>query len=54
MKVELPEKIHCLRCSWSWIPRQADVRICPRCKSYLFNVPKKEKKNEQQNVRGAT
>lgn len=54
MNVELPEKLECLRCGWKWIPRQAEVRICPACKSYLFDKPRKEKKNDHENVHGAT
>ena len=28
------------RCLYSWVPRHSTIRICPRCKSRLWNVPK--------------
>ncbi len=33
------KKIKCKRksCGHEWVPRQADVRICPKCKSALFD-----------------
>jgi len=38
-------KIKCLRCEHEWAPRKldGDIRICPKCKSYLFDKPKKVK-----------
>ena len=35
--------IECLRCGHEWVPRKrdGDIRICPRCKSYLFDRPRK-------------
>ena len=32
--------LHCHRCVYSWRPIRTRVRICPRCKSKLWNVPK--------------
>ena len=32
-KVKLPQKLECLRCGYKWLPRIAEVRICPTCKS---------------------
>ena len=32
--------VHCYRCVYSWRPRSSVVRMCPRCKSRLWNVPK--------------
>jgi len=32
--------LHCYRCIYSWRPVQPLTRICPRCKSRLWNVPK--------------
>ena len=26
-------QIQCQRCSYSWVPRKAEVRVCPRCHS---------------------
>jgi hypothetical protein len=34
----LPE-LHCHRCIYSWTPRRAPIRMCPRCKSRLWDVP---------------
>ena len=39
--VKLPKPIKCKRCGHEWVPRQVDVRICPKCKSALWDVPKK-------------
>ena len=36
-------KLTCLRCKHIWIPRKTDVRLCPKCKTAYFNVPKKDK-----------
>jgi len=35
----VPE-FHCHRCVYTWVPRRTFVRMCPRCKSTLWNVPK--------------
>ncbi len=32
--------MRCLRCDHSWVPRKLDVRVCPQCKSYLWDKPK--------------
>ncbi len=32
--------LHCYRCIYSWRPRRGPPRICPRCKSKLWNAPK--------------
>jgi Zn finger protein HypA/HybF involved in hydrogenase expression len=29
----------CERCTHVWLPRQPHVRMCPACKSTLWNVP---------------
>jgi uncharacterized protein len=34
------ELLHCYRCGNSWVPRSRIVRICPRCKSKLWDEPK--------------
>jgi uncharacterized protein len=31
---------HCFRCIYTWRPRATRVRLCPRCKSKLWNVPR--------------
>ena len=35
-------KIKCERCDYKWIPRKEDVRVCPKCKSAYWDVPKKK------------
>jgi hypothetical protein len=42
MKVEI-QKIKCLRCGYEWYPRSADVRRCPKCKSFYWDREKKKK-----------
>jgi len=42
MKIEM-DKIKCLRCGHKWYPRTPEVRICPKCKSPYFDVPKIKK-----------
>ncbi len=37
-EASLPE-FHCYRCIYTWTPRRTAVRMCPRCKSRLWNVP---------------
>ena len=37
--VTLPT-MRCYRCVHTWIPVKSPVRICPRCKSRLWDVPK--------------
>ena len=36
----------CLRCKHVWFPRQAEVRICPKCKSAWWDKPKIKKLKE--------
>ena len=33
-------RLHCLRCQHQWVPRGGRVRICPHCKSHLWDKPK--------------
>ncbi len=35
----------CKKCNHEWVPRIADVRVCPKCHSYLWDVDKDEKKS---------
>lgn len=37
--VEIPV-LRCHRCAYAWRPSQTVVRICPRCKSERWDVPK--------------
>lgn len=41
MKVNIRQLV-CKRCGHQWVPRKADVRICPKCKSYLWDIERKE------------
>jgi len=36
------QQMNCLRCGHIWTPRQAEVRICPKCKSPYWDRPRKE------------
>lgn len=38
-EIELPV-LHCYRCGNTWTPRLRVVRMCPRCKSRLWDEPK--------------
>lgn len=40
--------LKCKQCNYGpWIPRTAKKpKVCPRCKSYAWDQPKKVKKNE--------
>jgi len=40
-KIHIPT-LHCKRCGHDWLPRQTVVRLCPRCKSLLWDQPKKK------------
>ena len=39
VKLRIPT-LTCLRCDHHWIPRQADVRLCPKCKSVRWDQPR--------------
>ena len=49
MSIEEIKKIKCTceRCGFIWIPRKDMPMMCPECKSPYWNVPKKEKKQEE-------
>jgi uncharacterized protein len=38
-EVRLP-RLRCYRCVYSWTPAKSPVRMCPRCKSRLWDVPR--------------
>lgn len=42
-RIRIPS-LKCRRCFHEWVPRQADVRLCPRCKSAAWNVPLGDRK----------
>jgi uncharacterized OB-fold protein len=31
-------KLKCKKCGHEWVPRQSDVRLCPKCKTYKWDV----------------
>jgi len=33
-------KLKCERCGHTWVPRKAEVIICPKCKSPYWNKPR--------------
>lgn len=35
----MPKK-NCLRCGHEWQPLRENPVTCPRCKSYIYNVPR--------------
>ncbi len=39
-------KLVCSKCGHKWVPRITDPRICPKCKSYRWDVS--EEKTECQ------
>ncbi|MHB8352713.1 MAG: nucleotidyltransferase domain-containing protein [Thermoplasmata archaeon] len=39
MAIESLPELHCYRCIYTWTPRRLPVRMCPRCKSRLWNTP---------------
>jgi len=41
MKIRLPE-IECKRCGYKWTPRKTEIRICARCKSAYWDLPKRK------------
>ena len=42
------KQVECLRCSYKWYPESPErPQVCPKCKSYNWNRPRKVKKNGQ-------
>jgi len=41
-------KLNCRRCGHRWVPTQAVIRICPRCKSKRWET----KRTNRQGLRG--
>lgn len=39
MEIQL-QKLECKRCSYTWIPRKTEIRICPKCKSPYWDRDK--------------
>ena len=42
------QKMNCKRCNHTWMPRQEEIRICPKCKSPYWDREKKQKKEKTQ------
>ena len=38
--------ITCKRCGKTWVPRIADPKVCPKCKSAWFQTERKQPKKE--------
>jgi len=36
--------VNCERCGHLWFPRKDTVKVCPKCKSPYFDIPRKEDK----------
>ena len=47
-------KLACKRCGHDWVPRQADVRMCPRCKSVRWDQELDSTKAERKRIVPAT
>ncbi len=41
-KMKLPE-MKCNRCGYTWVARIVKPRMCPSCKSFYWNRPRKNK-----------
>jgi Zn finger protein HypA/HybF involved in hydrogenase expression len=41
--------LKCKRCGHEWIPRKADVRLCPHCKTAYWDVEREVKEEESTN-----
>ena len=37
-------KINCQRCEHEWVPRKSEIKVCPKCKSPYWNIPRITKK----------
>jgi len=45
MKITI-KTLTCFRCNWTWKPRVLDVRLCPKCGSAKWDVPKEKKEGQ--------
>jgi len=45
MKIQIT-KLTCKRCEHSWIPKQEEVRQCPKCKSAWWDEDREESINK--------
>jgi len=46
MEIDKSYKLECKRCEHTWYPRKEEVRICPKCKSAYWDLPRKDKGEE--------
>jgi len=42
----------CERCRHEWRGRNKEPRVCPKCKSPYWNIPRKIKNKKQEGKRG--
>ena len=45
-KKEQETKLECLRCGNKWIPITKNPKVCPRCKSYQWDMPRIREKRK--------
>lgn len=45
------QTLTCLRCAHRWVPRQTDVRICPKCKSARWDVPRQNQQGLRSDIK---
>ena len=38
----------CQKCRHQWVARQENPVVCPRCRTYNWNIPIKQKKEKTQ------
>ena len=50
MRIEIPQ-LHCNQCEHKWVPRFNEVRVCPKCKSYYWDLPKRIVRKEDSDVK---
>lgn len=39
------KKLECKRCEYEWVARTEAPRVCPKCKSPYWNVPRRQVKS---------
>ena len=44
--MRLADEQECLRCGHKWLPRQQEIRICPKCKSPYWDKAKAKEPNK--------
>ncbi len=46
MEIQI-HKLSCQRCSYQWVPRKTEVRVCPKCHSPYWDKNRLESVNKQ-------